>query len=99
MKAGAISEAVAGRGGIEGLEIGGLQVLDRQRADAGAEMFSQQLRVARPGLVTDVVVGPIAQPSLDEIADSLGTWIDMRARGDAGEDLCCLCLRVGFRAP
>ena len=65
---GAIGEPVLGHGGVDRLQVGGAQLLQRQVADAGGEMVAQELRVAGPRLVADVVVGPVPQPALGELA-------------------------------
>ena len=56
---GAVGEAVLGHAGIDRLQIGGAQPLQRHLADAGGDIVAQELRVAGPGLVADVVVSPI----------------------------------------
>src|SRR5262249_44850178 len=95
---GAISKPVLRHGGIDRLQVGCAEFLNRNRSNAGGNVLAQELGVTGPGLVAYVVVGPVGEPALDELGDGLGRGIDVQAGAHGGDDLGGLGLRLRLSA-
>src|SRR5262245_24476955 len=91
-----IGKSLFRHGRIGGLQIGGAQLLDWHRSETAGEVLAQELRVSRPGLVADVVVGPVAQPTLDKRAHRFSAGIYVLPASGSGDDPSGLGLRLSL---